>query len=309
MEEQKIKDIIKEIPQYKITKIANEISIRITNVFTNLKAQQDNLFKKLEECQIKIVKFENESITHYYLNGVIYLSNEIYINSINEELIIEYLHFLQKNNNNTIFTETLNVLTAKILMQDLKERMNKFEIFFMSLKEGKFALLVNLIMQINFLVGDNEFIQTVINSKDDYYLLLNEISNGNIDRLIKDFTKLYNLEVEYDTTDDLYKVQEDIKFIYFSIQNYIMKFYFYYRIIHITEAEEVAKLRSQLDGLQTLRGIIEEDKFYEEESKKIIERLDNKEKEFKKKNSKNSISIVYNNKLIAFIKRILSFNH
>ena len=79
MEEQKIKDIIKEIPQYKITKIANEISIRITNVFTNLKAQQDNLFKKLEECQIKIVKFENESITHYYLNGVIYLSNEIYI--------------------------------------------------------------------------------------------------------------------------------------------------------------------------------------------------------------------------------------
>ena len=46
MEEQKIKEIIEEMPQYKVNKIANEIAIRITNVFTELKDQYDELLKK-----------------------------------------------------------------------------------------------------------------------------------------------------------------------------------------------------------------------------------------------------------------------
>ena len=58
MEEQKIKEEIEEIPQYKVNKIANEITIRITNVFPKLKEQYDELLKKLEQCQIKIAKFE-----------------------------------------------------------------------------------------------------------------------------------------------------------------------------------------------------------------------------------------------------------
>ena len=44
-----IKEIIEEIPQYKVNKIANEIAIRITNVFTELKDQHDDLLKKLEQ--------------------------------------------------------------------------------------------------------------------------------------------------------------------------------------------------------------------------------------------------------------------
>ena len=42
MEKQKIKEIIEEIPQYKVNKIANEIAIRITNVFTELKSNMMN---------------------------------------------------------------------------------------------------------------------------------------------------------------------------------------------------------------------------------------------------------------------------
>ena len=63
MEEQKIKEIIEEIPQYKVNKIANEIAIRITNVFTELKDQHDDLLKKLEQCKIKIAKFKDENIS------------------------------------------------------------------------------------------------------------------------------------------------------------------------------------------------------------------------------------------------------
>ena len=256
MEEQKIKEIIEEIPQYKVNKIANEIAIRITNVFTELKGQYDELLKKLEQCQIKIAKFEDENMSHYYSNGVIYFSNKIHTNSINEVLVMEYLHFLQ-----------------------------------------------------DFLVGRKEFVETIINNKDDYYVLINKISNGNIDRLTGDFKKLYYLILDYKTTDDLYKVEQEIKEMYFSIQNYIMKFYFYYMPIHITNEEEIQEVKQKLEELKNHRGVVEEDKFYEEGYQKIVESLNKKEKQLKKKNSKNALAIIYKNRLIAFIKKLLSFDN
>ena len=309
MEEQKIKEIVEELPQYKTNKIANEVAIRMVNVFPELKDEYDLLLKKLEQCNIKIVSFENENTTHYYLDNTIYFSNKIYTNAINEELILEYLHFLQDGRNRDYFNEALNYFAAKLLMQDLKERMNVLGIFFTSLIEGKYALLVNLIMQIDFFIGRKELVQTVINNKDDYYEKINRISNGNISRLIKDFGILYNLELEYDKTDDLYKVQEEIKSKYFEIQNYIMKFYFYYQTIHITETSEIEELRKQLDELQNYRGVVEEDKFYIETSQKVIDRLNDKEKEFKKRNSKNALAVIYKNKIFAFLKKLFSFNH
>ena len=272
MEEQKIKEIIEEIPQYKVNKIANEIAIRITNVFTELKDQHDDLLKKLEQCKIKIAKFKDENISHYYSNGVIYFSNKIHTNSINE-------------------------------------RMNVFGIFLSSLIEGDYALLVNLVMQIDFLVGRKEFVQTVINNNDDYYELINKISNGNIDRLTSDFNKLYYLILDYKTTDDLYKVEQEIREMYFSIQNYIMKFYFYYTPIHIADEEAILGAKQKLEGLKNYRGVVEEDKFYEEGYQKITESLNKKEKQLKKKTSKNALAIIYKNKLIAFIKKLLSFDN
>lgn len=309
MEEQKIKEIIEEIPQYKVNKIANEIAIRITNVFTELKDQYDELLKKLEQCQIKIAKFEYKNMSHYYSNGVIYFSNKIHTNSINEVLVMEYLHFLQDGNEQTCFQETLNNFAAKLLTQELKERMNVSGIFLFSLIEGDYALLVNLIMQIDFLVGRKEFVETVINNKDDYYVLINKISNGNIDRLTGDFKKLYYLILDYKTTDDLYKVEQEIKEMYFSIQNYIMKFYFYYTAINVENEDGIQEARKKLDELKNYRGVVEEDKFYEEGYQKIVESLNKKEKQFKKKKSKNALGIIYKNRLVAFIKKLLSFDN
>ena len=308
MEEQKIKEIIEEIPQYKVNKIANEIAIRITNVFTELKDQYDELLKKLVQCQIKIARFEDENMSHYYSNGVIYFSNKIHTNSINEVLVIEYLHFLQDGREQTCFQESLNNFAAKLLTQELKERMNVFGIFLTSLIEGDYALLVNQNMLIDFLVDKKEFVETVINNKDEYYVLINKISNGNINRLTGDFRKLYYLVLDYKTTDDLYKIEQEIREMYFSIQNYIMKFYFYYMTIHITDEEEVQEIKQKLEALKNYRGVIEEDKFYEEGCQKIVESLNKKEKQLKKKNSKNALAIIYKNRLIAFIKKLLSFN-
>ena len=87
-----------------------------------------------------------------------------------------------------------------------------------------------------------------------------------------------------------------------------MKFYFYYMTIHITDEEEVQEIKQKLEALKNYRGVIEEDKFYEEGCQKIVESLNKKEKQLKKKNSKNALAIIYKNRLIAFIKKLLSFN-
>lgn len=309
MEDQKIKEIIEEIPQYKVNKIANEIAIRIINVFNTLKDNHTELLKKLEQCKITIVKFEDENTEHYYNNGTIYLSNKIYTNSINEVLAIEFLHYSQEGTRQTYFLESLNKYITKLLTQELKERMNIFGIFLSSLIEGDYALLVNLVMQIDFLIGKEELVQTTINNKDDYFKLVNKVFNGNTEKLIVDFQKLYYLEMEYKETDDLYKVEQEIKETYFDIQNYIMKSYFSYAVTNIVNEKDIEDIKEKLEELKNYRGVIEEDKFYEESYSKIMEKLNNKEKEYNKRNTKNALAIMYNNKIIAFIKRILSFNH
>lgn len=43
--------------------------------------------------------------------------------------------------------------------------------------------------------------------------------------------------------------------------------------------------------------------------KKLAEKLDKKEKQLKKKNSQNALAVIYKNRLIAFIKKLLSFNN
>jgi hypothetical protein len=120
---------------------------------------------------------------------------------------------------------------------------------------------------------------------------------------------LYYLILDYKTTDDLYKVEQEIKEMYFSIQNYIMKFYFYYMPIHITDEQEIQEAKQKLEGLKSYRGVVEEDKFYEEACRKITDTLNKKEKQLKKKNSKNALAIIYKNRLIAFIKKLLSFDN
>lgn len=309
MENQKIKEIIEEIPQYKVNKIANEIAIRIINVFSDLKEEYTELLKKLEQCKISIVKFEDENIEHYYNNGTIYLSNKIYTNSINEVLVIEFLHFLQEGKEQSCFLESLNKFVTKLLTQELKERMNIFGIFLSSLIEGDYALLVNLVMQIDFLLGKKELVQTIINKTNDYFTLINKVFNSNTEKLITDFKKLHYLEIEYKKTDDLYKIEQEIKELYFNIQNYIMKSYFYYAVTNISNEEDIEKIKEKLEEIKNYRGVVEEDKFYEECYYKITEKLNKKEKEYNKRNSKNALAIIYNNKIVALIKRILSFNH
>lgn len=187
--------------------------------------------------------------------------------------------------------------------------MNIFGIFLASLIEGDYALLVNLVMQIDFLLGKEELVQTVINNKEDYFILLNKVLNGNKEKLISDFKKLYYLEIEYKETDDIYKIEQEIKVTYFDIQNYIMKSYFYYAVTNIYNEEDIDSIKDKLEELKNYRGVAEEDKFYEESYNKITEKLNKKEKEYNKKKSKNALAVIYNNKIIAFIKRILSFNH
>lgn len=141
MEEQKIKEIIEEMPQYKVNKIANEIAIRIINVFGNLKEEYPELLKKLEQCKISIVKFEDESIKHYYSNGTIYLSNKIYTNSINEVLVIEFLHFLQEGKEQSCFLEALNKFVTKLLTPRIKRKNEHIWNFFSIFNRGRLCFV------------------------------------------------------------------------------------------------------------------------------------------------------------------------
>lgn len=309
MEKQKITNIIEEIPQYKVNKIANEVARRIVNVFQKTEEEYIQILEKLEKVKIKIARFEDEKITHYYEEGQIYFSSKIYLNSLNPKLIIEFLHYLSDEDDITYFNEAVNLYITKLLMQDLKERMEVHEIFISSLAEGNYALLVNLVMQLNYLIGNDECANSTIFGNEDYKNKLEEAFGGFAENFIKKFNILYQYQLDYYTDEDLYEIHQKIKALYFEIQNDIMDYGFNYILRNVSNLEEIQKSKEKLEELQNLRGVIEEDKDYTERKDKILERLNRKEIELSKTTKKNAIAIRYSNKILEFFKKIFSFNH
>lgn len=309
MEEQMIKEIIEEIPQYKVNKIANEVARRIVNVFKKTEEEYIKILEKLEKAKIVIVKFANEEITHYYNNNILYFSSKMYINSLNPNLILEYLHYLSNEINLTPFKEALNLYITKLLMQDLKERMEIHDLFIVSLIEGNYALLVNLIMQINFLIGLKECGNSAIFGNDEYWDKLEEVFGGFTENLIKKFNMLYEYQIDYYTNEDMYEVDKKIKALYFELQNEIMDYCFNYLLKNINNLDKIKEAKDKLEELQTLRGVIEEDKDFVERKDKILEKLNRKEVDLSKSTKKNAIAIRYSNKILEFFRKIFSFNH
>ena len=309
MEEQMIKEIIEEIPQYKVNKIANEVARRIVNVFKKTEEEYIKILEKLEKAKIIIVKFANEEITHYYNNNILYFSSKMYINSLNPNLILEYLHYLSNEINLTPFKEALNLYITKLLMQDLKERMEIHDLFIVSLIEGNYALLVNLIMQINFLIGLKECGNSAIFGNDEYWDKLEEVFGGFTENLIKKFNMLYEYQIDYYTNEDMYEVDKKIKALYFELQNEIMDYCFNYLLKNINNLDKIKEAKDKLEELQTLRGVIEEDKDFVERKDKILEKLNRKEVDLSKSTKKNAIAIRYSNKILEFFRKIFSFNH
>lgn len=309
MEEQMIKEIIEEIPQYKVNKIANEVARRIVNVFKKTEEEYIKILEKLEKAKIVIVKFANEETTHYYNNNILYFSSKMYINSLNPNLILEYLHYLSNEINLTPFKEALNLYITKLLMQDLKERMEIHDLFIVSLIEGNYALLVNLIMQINFLIGLKECGNSAIFGNDEYWDKLEEVFGGFTENLIKKFNMLYEYQIDYYTNEDMYEVDKKIKALYFELQNEIMDYCFNYLLKNINNLDKIKEAKDKLEELQTLRGVIEEDKDFVERKDKILEKLNRKEVDLSKSTKKNAIAIRYSNKILEFFRKIFSFNH
>ena len=309
MEEQMIKEIIEEIPQYKVNKIANEVARRIVNVFKKTEEEYIKILEKLEKAKIIIVKFANEEVTHYSNNNTLYFSSKMYINSLNPNLILEYLHYLSNEINPAPFKEALNLYITKLLMQDLKERMEIHDIFIVSLIEGNYALLVNLIMQINFLIGLKECGNSAIFGNDEYWDKLEEVFGGFTENLIKKFNMLYEYQIDYYTNEDMYEVDKKVKELYFELQNEIMDYCFNYLLKYINNLDDIKEAKDKLEELQTLRGVIEEDKDYSERRKKFLEKIKRKEIDLSKSTNKNAIAIRYNNKILDFFRKIFSFNH
>ena len=309
MEEQMIKEIIEEIPQYKVNKKENKIARRIVNVFKKTEEEYIKILEKLEKAKIIIVKFANEEVTHYSNNNTLYFSSKMYINSLNPNLILEYLHYLSNEINPAPFKEALNLYITKLLMQDLKERMEIHDIFIVSLIEGNYALLVNLIMQINFLIGLKECGNSAIFGNDEYKDKLEEVFGGFTENLIKKFNMLYEYQIDYYTNEDMYEVDKKVKELYFELQNEIMDYCFNYLLKYINNLDDIKEAKDKLEELQTLRGVIEEDKDYSERRKKFLEKIKRKEIDLSKSTNKNAIAIRYNNKILDFFRKIFSFNH
>ena len=107
-------------------------------------------------------------------------------------------------------------------------------------------------------------------------------------------------------------LDNEIVDIYLEVQNTIMTTYFDKICNKLTTIEEVDFYIEKFLNYKPLLGVVEKTRFsleddYEQYKEKILKKFNKRIMEISKESSKNTLSVIYNNGLFRFFKKILSY--
>lgn len=325
----------KEIAPKEINYIAHIVADRITNTFIELQDQYNEILAKILKCKMYYSKTASNisKVNYIYWNNSIYIDESINIFEINEQLyheIIHYLQVLKKNNGKIIkmglcefedfklnglgINEALvQYMTSKIINRE-KSTTKIYGIQLKTISPYSYPLLTNLIEQIIYLLGEDIIIKAAINLNDDkfeklFYNTFEEKTNNiikNFDQLLEQKNKLFKQKQKGNIEVDL---EKRISNIYLDTQKIILSKYYDQIIQKLTTQEEIDFcLNKYIKNKEFIgnRTNNEEINFYDEYQFIVQSKLDKQLVKINKEKQKNAL-VKYNNKLIEFFKKTISY--
>ena len=164
-------------------------------------------------------------------------------------------------------------------------------------------------------MGEDIIIRGTINCDEKFeedFLNTFEERASTIIKMFDKILDLRNKRNESVSEEEKESVNNDIVTIYLEAQKTIMTTYFDKICNRLTTIEEVDFYIEKFLNYKPLLGVVEETRFslndeYEQYKEQILEKFDKRMLEISKENSKNTLSIIYNNRLFRFFKKILSY--
>ena len=315
--------------------VAHYVADAITTTFLSLQTQYNEILAKMLNCKMYYAKIPpNMSRVNYiHEDDSIYIDENINILESNEELFHEFIHYLQvirgkkgkitkmglcDFNDFAIKGLGLNeafvqYMSSKIMKKEEKQ-VEICGIKFKTISPNSDAFITNLVEQMIYLLGEDSIIRYAMNVDEEFDTLFFNTFEEKSNLIIKNFDKILELKNKIISTSNE-KIRESLKqkieIIYEETQGIMINKYYENIASRLVEEKEVDKYREKFLKSKEYIGERVEQKyntvsFFEEYKQNVMSLLDQSLIKINKEKQKRAL-IIYNNKLINFLKRKISY--
>lgn len=319
---------ISEIGLQARCEFTNNIVATITENLANYNLDYLKMLNILQHTEMYIAKIpKNLSPVNYlYLDGKMYISEDINLNPNNEFVLHEAIHRIQEYRNKKekliqlglcdvmetkIKGLALNEAAIQYIVQRILNGESKIiDIYGMkvpTLSKDYYPILTNLIEQIAFLIGEDKLIDSTINSNDEFKYdaidMLGEDTYKAIENSFEQILEAKNVIIKNNEKSIIDENIELIKKIYVDIQNKIMISYFNKEFKRIKSLEQLNSFSTKLVNHKDYIGSDEAQALYSDYFKTMQEQIKEKEQSFINK----SLIVVKENRFVNIFNRIKKF--
>ncbi len=329
---------IREFTQREVRYIAEEVTELLVKAFPVLEEEYNNLLIRMLNCKMYLANVTENSnisnINYVYDNNSIYFDAKADLTNINDKIVHECIHYLQDIRNEKgklkkiglcgfeeLSSYGLGLNEAAVQYIASKAVGNTLEvtkrtgIILKTVSTNYYPFLTNLMNQITYLMGEDSVVKATINCDEQFeedFLNTFEEQTSTIIKMFDKMIDLHNQKNEEQSSENKEILNKEIANIYLETQDIIMKTFFNKICGRLTTIEEVDFYVEKFLNYKPLLGIVEETRFsfddnYERYKEQILKKFDKRMMEISKENSKNTLSVIYNNRLFRFFKKILSY--
>lgn len=287
-------NIIDKIDTLKVNTIAKNIADKVSSALPEYGLDKESLFVRL--CRLDMYHADlgdaSAEAKYFYKNSSIYFKKNADLNSVQDYLVHESIHFLQEvkdRNGNLLrmglcdysdFKTTglaLNEAAVQLLASKIvgteEESVKYYGIDFLASSPTYYPLECALVRQMAQLVGEDVLFKSTLFSTDDFKNKFSEATSPQtyatisraLDELLEKEQKILEINEKISHIDDRNKkvdhmirkiseLKDEIAITFFRTQNLIFSSYFDTKFDNITNTTQVEIYRKQLYSYRDLLG-------------------------------------------------------
>ena len=331
-------DVVREFTPREVRYVAEEVIESLVNTFPVLEEIYNELLIRLLNCKMYFANIKNDSnisnVNYVYENNSIYFSNSINFNKIDDVIIHECIHYMQDNRTDNgklkkiglcdfeeLSTYGMGINEAAVqyiaskTVGNYLQTTNKNGIILKTISPNYYPFLTNLISQIIYLLGEEIIVKGTINCDEKFEDVFLNTFEEKANTIIKKFDQIIDIRNKRNgevVAENKEMLDNEIVSIYLETQDIIMKTYFDKICTRLNTIEEVDFYIEKFLNYKQLLGIEEEKRFnlndeYQKYKEGLLKKFDKRIMEISKERSKNTLSVIYNNRLYKFFKKIISY--
>lgn len=327
---------VRKLDNESIRIIAYNVTEALTKTFPIIYDEYNNILIKLLNCNMYVSKVTKQisKVNYIYENNSIYFDEEINLSKINEQIIHECIHYLQDYRNIkgnldkiglcnfaefTVYGLGLNEAAVQYISAkstgNTSTIIDRYGIRIKTISPEYYPFLTNLMEQIVYLVGEEVLVKATLNGNDEFEEYLLNTFEGNTKKIINRFDEIVEINNSLNLEQDLEKVkilQKGLANIYIETQNMIFSTYFNKICPRLNTIQEIDFYTDKAIYYKNVMGTVLEERFsmntfYDTYIQEITEKLNKRLYEISKEKGRNTLSIITGDRIMRFIKRIVSY--